>query len=41
MPPEKFKISNAVVKAESILLSLLEASSILTFEDKTKVIDMI
>lgn len=41
MPPEKFKIANAVIKAESMLLSLLENTSILSYEEKTKVVDKI
>jgi len=41
MPPEKFKIANAVVKAESTLLSLLESTSNLSYEEKTKVVDRI
>jgi len=41
MPPEKFKIANAVVKAESTLLSLLEGTSNLSYEEKTKVVDRI
>ena len=41
MPPEKFRVANAVVKAESTLLSLLEGTSHLSYEEKTKVVDAI
>lgn len=41
MESERFKISNYVVKAERTLLSLLDSTSSLTFEEKKKTIDVI
>ncbi|EAR95212.2 hypothetical protein TTHERM_00378760 (macronuclear) [Tetrahymena thermophila SB210] len=41
METETFKVSNYVVKAESTLLGLLDSSSLLPFEDKRKIVDMI